>query len=230
MDHRQFFKLLQRASGPGVWDEISAAIARSPGLPLDTWSRRWDVELVGDTWRPRGNDGGFSLIGYPAWVRAFRSAGYLEGRRRTENLYGDLPVKAAPLPDEPILLFRGCDFARRLGMSWTPDRDVARACSTAGAHGRSRLGEVYAAWVDPSWLLAQLDCRVRDNRWPYQLGVFREFVVDTGLLDHQRVWPVEVPAANHAEMLLRYGRQTWDSMSPAPGSSPFRIDVPADMS
>ncbi|KXO88743.1 hypothetical protein AXK56_10520 [Tsukamurella pulmonis] len=97
------------------------------------------------------------------WVRMFKRNGYTHDGSR------------APLPTEPIQLYRGCTEDGRYGMSWTTDCEIARAFAFDGLRGQP-AGAVYTATVDPKHLLAYIGPEVGRGE--------SEYVVDpAGLSD-----------------------------------------------
>lgn len=172
-------ELLKRAHEAGTTQQIAAAIRRSPGIVAEVWDIRWDCRWDGANWVPTQDDGGRQKV---PWVWAFRVAGFT------------LNSKPAPLPDQPIVLYRGATHVRRLGMSWTPD--YATAATYAGrcyGKGPRQCGNVYQAWAYPSEVLARIVKPEEQHD---------EYILDpTHLAD--RLNPVAVNVANYPDEAAR---------------------------
>jgi hypothetical protein len=141
-----------------------------------------------------------------AW--AFRLAGYREGRG-SYNDWNIQEVTPAALPDEPILVYRGCSHNRRLGISWTPIYDLAAAyCRSNGAEKR-HAGNIYSHWAWPEELLAHTYKREKCDRCPAWVNcnrdqLFDEYILDPAYLNDKNVDPVYVSPLNYSAMSWAY--------------------------
>lgn len=77
------------------------------------------------------------------WIAMFRTNGYT---------HDGCP---APLPTEPVTVYRGTIPAHRAGMAWTTDYERAREFACAGMSSRTR-GNIYTATIKPGLLLAYI--------------------------------------------------------------------------
>jgi hypothetical protein len=118
------------------------------------------------------------------WTRLFRRAGY------TENF------TTAPLPDQPVPVFRGCTHPRRFGMAWTTNIDAARALADLDGGWHPQNGNVYATWLWPDAMLARIQPRVQD---------LNEYVVDPDYFRCENIVPIVVDMRNDFWMGTRYG-------------------------
>lgn len=114
-----------------------------PGLLFDAWttkeiSAQTVTALVGPVWC----DAEFpeACLKRSYWLELFAVAGYT------------VDGKAAPRPDAPVTLWRGADFSRRRGMSWTADREIAEWFATSQSRDRA-YGWLFQVKARPSSLL-----------------------------------------------------------------------------
>jgi hypothetical protein len=80
------------------------------------------------------------------WLESFREAGYTRD------------CEPATRPSKPLQIYRGSTADRRLGLSWTTNRRIARKFAF-GLEGRLPRGNVYSAIVEPQHLLARITLR-----------------------------------------------------------------------
>lgn len=194
MDKRELFALLKRAEDDlGAQDAITQAISTNPGLVIEAWDTIW-------------HDGGFHLIGNRIWVWAFRQAGFREALGNNNSSEID-EIRPATLPDDAILLYRGCPHHRRFGMSWSPIYSIAQGYSTRNAGGQRHSGNVYAHWAYPCELLAHVYKTDKSaDGWPYLKGVWEEYIIDPEYLNDEVVRPIAVAPSNYAAIYATYAK------------------------
>lgn len=126
MDASELYKALFDL--PDSLDRITDALHERPGLPYQLWH----------PWREHGH----LPIDPDTWIWLFRTAGY------TEN------YESAPVPENPILLYRGASDDRRLGMAWTSNYSEAKKFATQDGRDRPYKGNIYTHWATPAEMLA----------------------------------------------------------------------------
>lgn len=204
MDTRELFALLKRAEDdPGAQAAITQALSTNPGLVIEAWDTIWSTEWNGNAWVPRGHDGGFHLIGNRIWVWAFRQAGFREALGNGADID---EIRPADLPDDAILVYRGCPQHRRFGMSWSSIYSIAKAYSTCNAGGQRHCGNVYAHWAYPCELLAHVYKTEKSAKWPHNIDVWDEYIIDPEYLNDEVVRPINVAPGNYAAIYAMYAK------------------------
>lgn len=187
MDKGTFLELLKA----NQWDAVTAAIKHQPALVVEVWDPQWDI-----AWE-------FNQIPQQTWVRLFRQCGY------TVN------GEPAPLPDEPILLYRGANAEQRHGMAWTANYDLAYAYRLEDGAGHERSGDIYAHWAVPDEMLAHQ----RREGWKrcqpghaaekvttsgrYSWSTYDEYVLDPAYLSDDNVTCYQIGPGNYAAAWTR---------------------------
>ena len=154
------------------WNEVAARAGRND-LPLLLFYNFHTLPLED---RPKAVARSWMMPEWPeghlppeVWVTFFRAVGYL-----VDEACGD----RGTLPEQ-LTLYRGAIPSRRLGMSWTGDRDRAEwfAHRFDGIRGDS-LGKVWTVTVPRSLVLARITERRED-----------EYVLDTTAFSKRSISP-----------------------------------------
>jgi len=107
--------------------------------------------IVAQAWT-LGEPGSASCIGYSEWLKLFRLNGFT---------YLGQPAQR---PSEPVTVYRGCRHEHRHGMSWSTAVGVAHRFAAEGMSSRPP-GTVYAARVEPDYLLAFIEEGHEEYEW-----------------------------------------------------------------
>jgi hypothetical protein len=133
--------------GPAEFARLCLGAGRihGPALLLDAWHRGIIAPAVitaeiGNAWSAAEYPE--RAIGRPQWLELFSVAGYTLGGQSTAR------------PAAPVRLWRGSPAARRRGMAWTADPEVARQFANSGFRGRPP-GVLYETVAPPSSLLCR---------------------------------------------------------------------------
>jgi len=124
------------------FDRDYPASARRLAADADRYSRDYLAQWVPLHWVSCTE----TTLGREGWVSLFRAAGYSVNGR------------PARLPSGPLRLYRGADWHRTDGLSWTTSLGVARKFATSDGQ-RSEAERLWTAEVPPVHLLARWEGR-----------------------------------------------------------------------